>query len=101
MLKAALRGPRTNRPAAPASAAELVAELDGRDYFSRAAGKEPGLRDAWPPLLKVSKAVPLDPQAPLFSQYGINMCRPLPYTVLDVVKYKNSWDPCRCPVSLS
>lgn len=56
VLKAALRGPRTNRAAAPASAADVVAELDDRDYFSRAAGKEPGSRDVWPTLLKVLKA---------------------------------------------
>lgn len=68
VLKAALRGPRTNRPAAPASAADVVAELDDRDYFSRAAGKEPGSRDAWPTLLKVpSEMIPSDPRNP-FSQ---------------------------------
>ncbi|EIE20176.1 hypothetical protein COCSUDRAFT_18682, partial [Coccomyxa subellipsoidea C-169] len=52
VLKAALRGPRTNRLAAPASAADVIHELDTRDYFSCAAGMEAGSRDAWPSLLK-------------------------------------------------
>ncbi len=59
VLKAALRGPRTNRLAAPASAADVIDELDTRDYFSRAAGMEPGSRDAWPSLLKVRETVHL------------------------------------------
>ncbi|CAL8470971.1 g10513 [Coccomyxa elongata] len=67
VLKAALRGPRTNRPAALASAADVVTELDDRDYFSRAAGKEPGSRDAWPTLLKAMAEQPGDNEATLMA----------------------------------
>jgi hypothetical protein len=97
VLKAALRGPRTNRLAAPASAADVSAELDERDYFSRAAGIEPGSRDAWPALLKVrrwDKGTPWDRLGNgILRCAGLCRCSHLscPDCLFDCVRIIQSW----------
>ena len=82
VLKAALRGPRTNRLAAPGSAADAVGELGDQDYFSLAAGKEPGSHDAWPTMLKVldsSCSWSLDGEVMSAFSYRCSVCSSYPY----------------------